>query len=94
MATLTLRDFDEGLKEVLRLYAAKNGRSLSEEVQVLLNEALERERKDRPQTGFDLMVDIRRKIAPIGFMDLEFPKRDPMPDVRKRFPKELWDGEE
>src|SRR6202165_5584856 len=41
MASLTIRKLDEALKVFLRLRSAKNGRSLEEEVRVILRETLQ-----------------------------------------------------
>ncbi|HKH00065.1 MAG TPA: bifunctional phosphopantothenoylcysteine decarboxylase/phosphopantothenate--cysteine ligase CoaBC [Bradyrhizobium sp.] len=41
MASLTIRKLDEGVKTYLRLRSAKNGRSVEEEVRVILRETIE-----------------------------------------------------
>src|SRR5437868_4405850 len=41
MASLTIRKLDEGIKAYLRLRSAKNGRSVEEEVRVILREVLQ-----------------------------------------------------
>ena len=41
MASLTIRKLDEGIKTYLRLRSAKNGRSVEEEVRVILRQTLE-----------------------------------------------------
>ena len=41
MASLVIRKLDDGLKERLRVRAARHGRSMEEEVRVLLRNALE-----------------------------------------------------
>jgi phosphopantothenoylcysteine decarboxylase / phosphopantothenate---cysteine ligase len=41
MASLTIRKLDEGLKAYLRLRSAKNGRSVEEEVRVILRETIQ-----------------------------------------------------
>ena len=41
MASLVIRNLDDGLKERLRVRAAQHGRSMEEEVRVLLRDALE-----------------------------------------------------
>jgi len=40
MATLTIRNLDEGLKERLRIRAAVNGHSMEEEARVILKQAV------------------------------------------------------
>ena len=41
MASLTIRKLDDAIKTYLRLRSAKNGRSVEEEVRVILREAIE-----------------------------------------------------
>src|SRR3979409_1841722 len=41
MASLTIRKLDEGLKTYLRLRSARNGRSVEEEVRVILRELVQ-----------------------------------------------------
>src|SRR6476469_10576405 len=41
MASLTIRKLDEGIKAYLRLRSARNGRSVEEEVRVILRETLQ-----------------------------------------------------
>ena len=41
MASLTIRKLDDAIKAYLRLRSAKNGRSVEEEVRVILREYLE-----------------------------------------------------
>src|ERR1700731_1315185 len=41
MASLTIRKLDEAVKDYLRLRSARNGRSVEEEVRVILRETLE-----------------------------------------------------
>ncbi|MDH3701862.1 MAG: hypothetical protein OEU46_11145 [Alphaproteobacteria bacterium] len=40
MASITIRNFDDELKERLRIQAAKHGHSMEEEVRILLRRAL------------------------------------------------------
>ena len=40
MASLTIRKLDEAIKDDLRLRAARNGRSVEDEVRVILREAV------------------------------------------------------
>lgn len=42
MSTLTIRDFDDGLKAELRVRAARHGRSMEAEVREILRAALTR----------------------------------------------------
>lgn len=74
MASLTIRNLDEGLKQRLRVRAAENGHSMGEEVQDILRRVM-----DEPQPPFNLAAAIRARIAPLGGVDLELPEREPMP---------------
>ena len=42
MASLTIRKLDDAIKSYLRLRSAKNGRSVEEEVRVILRETIAR----------------------------------------------------
>ncbi|APW40255.1 plasmid stabilization protein [Rhodoferax koreense] len=68
MATLTIRNFDETLKQRLRIEAAEHGRSMEEEVRSILRQALE---KAAPARG--LGSRIHQRFAAIGGVDLELP---------------------
>src|SRR6185295_5896586 len=46
MASLTVRQLDEKLKKLLRLRAAKSGRSVEDEVRTILREAVELAQND------------------------------------------------
>ncbi|MEW5421259.1 Arc family DNA-binding protein [Amorphus sp. 3PC139-8] len=76
MSTLTIRNVDPKLKERLRIRAAHNGRSMEAEVRAMLREALVAE------TGgeVDLATAIRRRMAPLGGVDLPEPERAPLRD--------------
>jgi phosphopantothenoylcysteine decarboxylase/phosphopantothenate--cysteine ligase len=50
MASLTVRQLDERLKKLLRLRAAKSGRSVEDEVRTILRAATEESGEDAPQT--------------------------------------------
>src|SRR5207249_791195 len=56
MASITIRQLDEGLKRRLRLRAARNGRSMEDEARTILRHAAERAFPDRfdPQSEFDI----------------------------------------
>lgn len=71
MATLTIRDLEEGIKARLRVQAAEHGRSMEAEARVLLAAALSGR---RPPKG--LGSYIRDQFAEIGGIELETPRRD------------------
>ena len=74
MASITVRNLDEGLKRRLRIRAAENGRSMEQEVRGILRAALDQE----PPTRKDLASAIRARFAPFGGVELELPPREAM----------------
>lgn len=74
MASITVRNLDEGLKRRLRIRAAENGKSMEQEVRDILRAALDEE----VPTGKDLASAIRARFAPFGGVELELPPREPM----------------
>jgi antitoxin FitA len=69
MATLTIRNVDAGVKERLRVRAARRGRSMEAEARSILSEAVAQDR-DHPEPN--LAEAIRQRFAPLG-VDLELP---------------------
>ena len=74
MASITVRNLEEGLKRRLRIRAAENGRSMEEEARVILRTAL----YHQPPAQEDLAAAIRARFAPLGGVELEIPPRSPM----------------
>ena len=72
MASITIRNLDDDVKTRLRVRAAGNGRSMEEEVRLILRDAVE----PKPR-GRNLAEAIRARIAPLGGVDLELPPRGP-----------------
>ena len=83
MASITVRNLEEGLKRRLRIRAAENGRSMEQEARDILKAAL----YAQPTTGEDLVRAIRDRFAPLGGVELELPPREPM-----REPPDFSDG--
>ena len=75
MASITIRNFEDGLKTRLRVRAAEHGRSMEEEVRCILRDAIERE---SPQNLADLALQL---FGPERGIDLE-----PHPPVKPRDP--------
>ena len=76
MASITVRNLDDGLKRRLRVRAAENGRSMEQEAREILKAALEEEKApDR-----NLASAIHARFAPFGGVELELPPREPMRD--------------
>lgn len=74
MASITVRNLEEGLKRRLRVRAAENGRSMEEEARVILRTAL----YHHPSARENLAATIRARFAPLGGVELEIPPRSPM----------------
>jgi plasmid stability protein len=73
MATLTIRNVEAGVKERLRVRAARHGRSMEAEARSILSEAVA---GDREEPEPNLAEAIRRRFAPLGGVDLELPPRE------------------
>ena len=73
MASITIRNLDDGLKRRLRIRAAEHGRSMEEEAR----EILRREVGEAP-IPVNLAAAIRARIAPLGGADIDLPSREPM----------------
>jgi len=71
MATLTIRQLDDRLKQRLRVRAAHHGRSMEEEAREILRCALA---SSKPPEK-NLAEIIREHVAPFGGVDLKIPKR-------------------
>ena len=70
MATLTIRNVDAGVEERLRVRATCHGRSMEAEARSILSEAVAGD-CDQPEPN--LAEAIRRRLAPLGGVDLELP---------------------
>ncbi len=71
MASITVRNLEEGLKRRLRIRAAENGRSMEEEARDILRMVLYRQPPDQE----NLASSIRARFASLGGVDLEIPPR-------------------
>jgi antitoxin FitA len=76
MSSLTIRNFDEDLKRKLRSRAAARNRSMEEEARDILRCSLSVE----PDTQDNLADRIRRRVEPLGGIELELPPRGPLRD--------------
>ncbi len=74
MASITVRNLDDGLKRRLRIRAAENGRSMEQEARDILRAALDQ----GPSTGQGLANAIRARFAPFGGAELDLPPRESM----------------
>lgn len=76
MSNLTIRKVDPALKQRLRLRAARNGRSMEAELRDILHRSLTEERPSE----VNLAEAIRRRLAPLGGVELSLPPRQPAPE--------------
>jgi plasmid stability protein len=75
MASVTISNLEEGMISRLRIRAAEHGRSMEEEARAILTRALD-DKKKKPTVG--LATAIRRRFAPVGYVDLPQIERGPM----------------
>jgi plasmid stability protein len=74
MASITVRNLDDGLKRRLRIRAAENGRSMEQEAREILKHALEEDTVPVRNLG----TALHELFRPFGGVDLEIPPRQPM----------------
>ncbi len=74
MASITVRNLDDGLKRRLRIRAAENGRSMEQEVRDILRAALDEEVAPIKNLG----TAIHELFKPFGGVELELPLRKQM----------------
>ena len=74
MATLTIRDLDDTLKQRLRIRAAHRNHSMEKEARQILRAAL----VDAPGATVDLAQRIRARFAGLGDVSLLIADREPV----------------
>ena len=74
VSSITIRNLEESVKRRLRMRAAQHGRSMEEEARHILRAALA-QKTERPTNLFEA---IRRRIAPMGGVELNIAAREPM----------------
>lgn len=72
MATMTIRNIEDALKQRLRVRAAQNGRSMEDEARDILRSTLA---SDHAQNA-SLVESIRARIEPLGGIELDLPPRN------------------
>jgi len=72
MASITIRNLDDGVKTRLRVRAAGNGRSMEEEARLILRDVV----GCKPSTR-NLGTIVRSYFGPQNGVDLELPPREP-----------------
>jgi plasmid stability protein len=76
MGSILIRQLDDETKSKLRLRAARNGHSMEQEARDILQNSLASE----SSSGLHLVDAIRRRIEPLGGIDLPVIPRDPAPE--------------
>lgn len=74
MASITIRNLDEGLKSRLRVQAAIHGRSMEDEARDILRSVLSR----HSQPAVNLADAIHARFAALGGVELPLAPREPM----------------
>lgn len=75
MASITIRNLDNGLKAQLRIRAARHGRSMEAEARVILSETL------NSPPAENLAVAIHRRFGSLGVESLPIPPRQVVRDT-------------
>jgi plasmid stability protein len=78
MASITIRNLDDGVKKRLRKQAAENGRSLEAEAREILSQSAHGHPLPSIKTGLDMFRGIREVVEKYGGVELEIPPRTPM----------------
>jgi plasmid stability protein len=74
MASITIRNIDDRLKQRLRIRAATHGRSMEDEARDILKIALAQQ-ETVPE---NLAATIRSRLQPLFGVELELPAREPI----------------
>ncbi len=78
MASMTIHNLDDDIKQRLHIQAAKHGRSMEEEAREILRSALA-----EPAPPANLARAIRARFAPLGGVELDIPPREPMRETSR-----------
>ena len=78
MASITIRNLDDAVKQRLRMRAAEHGRSMEEEARDILRRAV-----GRTVPAANLGKAIHRRFAAIGGAELDLPPREAMPEPQR-----------
>ncbi|WP_088287002.1 Arc family DNA-binding protein [Kineosporia sp. A_224] len=77
MATVSIRDLDDGVRDRLRVRAARNGRSMEAEMREILTAAVtETDGEPEYDNPFTMLIDV---FHDLGGVHLEIPPRTDMP---------------
>ncbi len=75
--SITIRNLEPSTKQRLRLRAARHGHSMEAEARAILQHSLAHEPAAEP---LNLAEAIRRRMAPLGGVELVLPAREPARD--------------
>jgi antitoxin FitA len=78
LASITIRQLEESTKRKLRIRAAQHGRSMEQEAREILRTAL----NQPEQQPKHLLQAIRDLVEPFGGVELQIPRREPIPDSK------------
>jgi plasmid stability protein len=70
MAALSIRNLEEGVRERLRIRAARHGRSMEAEIRSILTNAV-----SEPAPERELFTDLLSRFTELGGVDLTLPER-------------------
>jgi plasmid stability protein len=73
VASITIRNLDDDIKQRLRVRAAEHGRSMEEEARDILRRVMSDAASPR-----DLAAAIRARVTPAARAELKLPAREPM----------------
>lgn len=73
MASITIRNLEDDIKQRLRVRAAEHGRSMEEEAREILRRVMTEDSSPR-----NLAAAIRARVARSARVDLDLPAREPM----------------
>ena len=79
MGSILIRQLDDETKTKLRVRAARNGHSMEQEARDILQHSLASE----SSSGVHLIDAIRRRVEPLGGIDLPVIPREPAPEPPK-----------
>jgi plasmid stability protein len=79
MASITIRNLDDGTKDRLRVRAAHHKRSMEDEARNILRSAL----ADEAPVQRNLADAIGARFRPLGGVELQLPAREPMREPPK-----------
>jgi plasmid stability protein len=74
VAAMSIRNLDERVMELLRMRAARHGRSMEAEVRAILVDAVR-----EPDEGPNLAQAIMARFSELGGVELDLPPRDAAP---------------